>query len=132
MDFRRTYAFTAIFLLVSAVWSAVLLFAWKFSVTVCPFRLLTGLPCPSCGTGRAMVQLCRGDFRGAFMTNPIVFVLAAFGISVGGMMFLDLVFGKCTLPRFYSACGRILSRKAVLAVLLLLIAANWIWNLIKF
>jgi hypothetical protein len=30
---------------------------------VCPFRALTGLPCPLCGATRAFVYFCNGDGR---------------------------------------------------------------------
>ena len=35
-------------------------------VSVCPFRGITGLPCPACGMTRAGLLFLRGDFQGAF------------------------------------------------------------------
>ena len=43
----------------------------------CPFRLLTGLQCPGCGTTRALHHLLHGRFEEAFRLNPMIFVLIA-------------------------------------------------------
>jgi hypothetical protein len=48
--------------------------------TVCPFRRLTGLPCPGCGLTRSWVAFAHGDVGDAFGYNwfgPITFVMAA-------------------------------------------------------
>lgn len=39
---------------------------------LCPFRLLTGLTCPGCGTARAMHQILHGHFEAAFALNPLL------------------------------------------------------------
>ncbi|MDO8804941.1 MAG: DUF2752 domain-containing protein [Elusimicrobiota bacterium] len=44
---------------------------------LCPFRALTGLPCPGCGMTHAFLALGRLDFAGAYSFNPLVFPLAA-------------------------------------------------------
>ena len=38
----------------------------------CPFRSLTGLLCPGCGTTRALHEIVHGDFAAAFMLNPLL------------------------------------------------------------
>lgn len=43
----------------------------------CPFRMLTGLQCPGCGTTRALHQLLHGNVGAAFRLNPMLFVLMA-------------------------------------------------------
>ena len=45
---------------------------------VCPFRLLTGLTCPGCGTTRALHQLMHGHLSAAFMLNPLLLVALPF------------------------------------------------------
>ena len=42
---------------------------------VCPFRLVTGLQCPGCGSTRAAHQILHGHFIAAFELNPL-FLLA--------------------------------------------------------
>jgi hypothetical protein len=48
--------------------------------TVCPFKLVTGLPCPGCGTTRAVAALLDGRFSDSIGFNPlgVTFVVAAF------------------------------------------------------
>jgi hypothetical protein len=41
----------------------------------CPFKMLTGLPCPGCGMTKAVLSLAKGDFQGALVYNPFVFFL---------------------------------------------------------
>ncbi|QKZ12487.1 DUF2752 domain-containing protein [Spirosoma sp. KUDC1026] len=38
----------------------------------CPFRLLTGLPCPGCGSQRCLHQLLHGHVDEAFALNPLL------------------------------------------------------------
>jgi hypothetical protein len=45
----------------------------------CPFRMLTGLPCPACGGTRALAALALGNLRQSLAFNPLV-SLAALGI----------------------------------------------------
>jgi hypothetical protein len=44
---------------------------------LCPFKALTGLPCPGCGMTHAFLALGRLDPAGAWAANPLVFPLAA-------------------------------------------------------
>ncbi len=53
----------------------------------CPFRVLTGLVCPGCGTLRALYQLSHGNLRAALLLNPLTVlmlpVLAGWGVTKG-------------------------------------------------
>jgi hypothetical protein len=54
---------------------------------ICPFRRLTGLPCPGCGLTRSWVYLVHGDVHAALWANPfgpvtIAAVLALAGVSL--------------------------------------------------
>ena len=42
---------------------------------VCPIRLLTGFPCPACGTTRSVGAISTGDFDLAWNLNPLGFAL---------------------------------------------------------
>jgi len=41
----------------------------------CPFLLITGIPCPGCGLGRAFFALVSFNFKEAFNMNPTIFIL---------------------------------------------------------
>ena len=47
---------------------------------VCPIRLLTGVPCPACGTTRSLAAISVGRFEDAWLLNPLGFAVIAFAI----------------------------------------------------
>jgi hypothetical protein len=64
----------------------------------CPFRALTGLLCPGCGTTRALHQLMHGELAAAIRLNPMLLVVVPiFGYSaISGF---NLVARGVPLPR---------------------------------
>lgn len=46
-------------------------------LALCPFKRLTGTPCPSCGSTRAVLLLGRGEILSAWLMNPMIATLAA-------------------------------------------------------
>ena len=40
----------------------------------CPFKAMTGLDCPGCGSQRAVHELLHGNFKKAFFYNPLFIV----------------------------------------------------------
>jgi hypothetical protein len=71
-------------------------------VVLCPFRALTGLPCPGCGMTRAFCSMGHGDVASAFGYNalaPFVFAGAllwwAHALATG----LKLDSARCALER---------------------------------
>lgn len=73
---------------------------------LCPFRTLTGLTCPGCGTTRALHQLLHGHVLAAFELNPLLLLaLPVLGIllilytrcAIGGRPMPQIV-----LPRKYA------------------------------
>jgi Protein of unknown function (DUF2752) len=44
---------------------------------ICPFRRLTGLPCPGCGMTRAFAHLAKGEWSAAVRDQPLAPLLAA-------------------------------------------------------
>ena len=49
----------------------------------CPFRAMTGLPCPTCGATRAFTHVARGD--AAFVNYNAFWVLVAVAMIVAGV-----------------------------------------------
>jgi len=89
----------------------------------CPFRLVTGLPCATCGMTHAFVALARGDPGAAWSSSPLGALLAA-----GGWLYalLDLARIALGLP------WRSLPQRAWRALALAAVSAaalNWAWML---
>lgn len=61
----------------------------------CPFKAITGIPCPGCGMTRAVLSVARGDFDAAYHDNPFVFLLLFIVvISVMPELWRGRVFGN--------------------------------------
>ena len=45
-----------------------------FFGTMCPFKIITGYPCPACGLTHATIHLITGNFSLAIQDNPTVFI----------------------------------------------------------
>jgi hypothetical protein len=48
----------------------------RIPLTLCVFKGLTGLPCPTCGSTRALGRLFALDFAGALAMNPFTTLVA--------------------------------------------------------
>lgn len=83
---------------------------------VCPFRLLTGLPCPGCGLTRSWVCLLHGEWQHAVAAN-------AFGpAAVLGVLLLVVVSVRARVAGHPpTALNRLVRRPPVVAV-----AAVWL------
>jgi hypothetical protein len=96
----------------------------RLPFTVCLFKALTGLPCPTCGSTRAVGRLVHLDLAGAIAMNPLA--------TIGAMMLAIWAvadFGLLARGRALDVeVGRPLSRLVrVLAVAV--VAANWLYLL---
>ena len=85
----------------------------------CPFRALTGLPCPLCGGTRAFAWAARGD--SGFLSYNGFWVFVAVALIVMGLFVL------ATRVRVIAPLTR--TRARALGLILALGAAGWAWAL---
>jgi len=92
----------------------------------CPFKMLTGLPCPTCGVTRAVMAMTRFDLGAAFAFNPLAVVGAALGLAY--LAYASIVLAW-RLPRFRPVLA---PRDAALVRVgaIALLSANWIYLVI--
>ncbi len=96
------------------------------------FKNITGVPCPSCGITRSVLSLLQGDLYHAVMINPLGILAALLLIIVPLWMLTDAITSRVTLVRnFRRAEHMIRTQKIIYIPLLLLMAINWGWNIIK-
>jgi hypothetical protein len=96
----------------------------RLPFALCVFRGLTGLPCPTCGSTRAVGRLAALDLAGALALNPLTTLAAA---GVVGWAVADLVLLPSGRALGVEVAPRLASRLRVAAVVLFLL--NWAYLL---
>ncbi len=87
--------------------------------TLCMFRNVTGLPCPTCGSSRAALAVARGRPLDALVFNPLMTAAAALAITwLGVRVVLARRLELDLSPAMWS----------VIAVLL---GANWVYVILE-
>lgn len=90
-------------------------------VTVCLFRRITHLPCPSCGATRGVISLLSGHPLRAWSYNPLVMTVIC---AIVALAVLRLVFGLVVDVSFSPR-----QKHAAMACAAALMLANWIYVL---
>jgi hypothetical protein len=80
------------------------------SVTVCPFKLVTGMPCPGCGLGHSFICISHGNLSEAVqhhLLGPVVYLylILIFIISIVRLISrkqIVFVTGKIRYKLFYT------------------------------
>ena len=97
----------------------------RVPLTFCVFKGLTGLPCPTCGSTRAVARLFGFDPAGALAMNPFTTVVA---VVIAAWAVVDLLL----IPRrralrvgFSPTLARVLRIAAFIAFI-----ANWVYLLL--
>jgi len=103
----------------------------KSSVEVCLIKNATNIPCPSCGTTRAMISLVNGDFFEALFLNPFGYIVALIMLLAPLWIVFDLISKNNSLFIFYQKIERFLVKPKLAIPLIFLVLANWIWNISK-
>jgi hypothetical protein len=97
----------------------------RLPVAFCVFKGLTGLPCPTCGSTRAVARLFGLDPAGALAMNPFTTLVA---VVIAAWALVDLLLiprGRALRVGVSPPLGRILRIAAFAAFL-----ANWIYLLL--
>jgi uncharacterized protein DUF2752 len=87
----------------------------------CPWHRLTGLPCPGCGTTRALVALLEGRPATALAMNPLA-AIAAVGFVLAGLAAPLWVAAGAPVPDLQARLRPAWTLAAAAAV-----ALNWAW-----
>ena len=71
ISWRETVRFLFSLILVAAL----ILLTYSLGIVLCPLKRFTGVPCPTCGSTRAVLSALHGDFAKAFALQPLVMTL---------------------------------------------------------
>lgn len=98
---------------------------------LCFVKQVAGIPCPSCGSTRAALYFLQGDLSASLNMNPLGTLALPFLICTTLLFVRDWLFSKQSLLRMYENLIRMLVKKHILIPSVLLICANWVWNILK-
>lgn len=101
-------------------------------IELCLFHRITKVPCPSCGSTRSVMSLFKGDFMQAVLYNPIGLLLVLIMNICPLWIVIDLIRGKDTFLQKYQQAELFLKKLPVALFFIVLILANWIWNIVKY
>lgn len=93
-------------------------------VPPCPLRRVTGFPCPTCGTLRALRLMIGGEWAAALRMQPLVVALAGVGVLFSLYAWL-VVLGR--LPRLRPAAGQRIPWAAVGVTAAAVLALDWLY-----
>ena len=128
----RFYLLIAILLIIGWIWVS-FNFNYPSDVKgheVCLFKMVSGIPCPSCGSTRSITNLLKGNWFQGLYINPLGIIVLLFMLTVPFWLLYDVAVGKDGLFRAYKYAEKILRTKWSIPFIFLLIL-NWIWSISK-
>lgn len=100
-------------------------------LTVCVFKRVTGFPCPSCGTTRAVSYMFNGEIVKALFLNPFGIIVASIMVVSPSWIIWDTVTKKQSFYNFYIETEKLIRKKEIAIPLIVLVILNWVWNIYK-
>jgi hypothetical protein len=100
-------------------------------VNLCLVKHATGFACPSCGATRSFLAILEGEPSKAFFLNPFGYLLFILSILLPVWVAFDLITRRSSLFEFFLQSEKVLRKKEIAWPLVLLVLANWVWNIQK-
>ncbi len=101
------------------------------SIEICLLKRTTAIPCPSCGSTRAIISLIKGNIAQSLYINPFGIGIALIMLFIPPWIIADIIAKKNTLFNFYSTAETYLKKPILAIPLIVLVLINWIWNIKK-
>lgn len=125
------YIYASLFVIAGWLWLLYNLNT-QHGISVCLFNNLTGIPCPTCGTTTAIVQIINGDLTSAFNTNPLSYIIAVGLLVLATWVLKDIIGQKYSLQKSIARFDkRIKQTPWLLAIILSPVILSWIWILLN-
>ncbi len=135
MSRSRLYTVVMLACAVGSTWlwiqNASLLPALTGDNSTCLIKSISGVPCPSCGTTRSILELLDGHFITALQWNPMGIIVLLIMVISPVWILLDMLFKKESFLRYYSRAENHLKSKWIAIPAIGLVIINWIWNICK-
>ena len=131
-DPRRIYLLTLVLLLAGSAWMFVnVSHGVDGDHTICIFKNLTSLPCPSCGTTRALALILNGQVADALEMNPMGIVTTLLFAICFSSVLRDSLLGRTDFLVLWNKSEQLLKKKYLYLPLTGLILINWCWSIAK-
>lgn len=101
------------------------------SLSLCMIKNITGYPCPSCGTTRAIQLLLKNNWMASLQMNPFGIVVAILMVVLPLWIVFDFIAKKESFFNCYPKAEAIIRTKWLAVFLIVLVVLNWIWNINK-
>ena len=98
---------------------------------VCIIKNVTGYPCPSCGTTRAVTLLLEGKIIESLLLNPFGIIVAIVMTIFPLWVLIDIILKKESFFRIYKKGETTIRKPWLASILILIVLLNWIWNIYK-
>jgi hypothetical protein len=98
---------------------------------LCWIKATTDMPCPACGTTRALDAMMHGRWWEAMLINPFGLPVLLLMIFAPIWIVVDMLCSHNSFYRAFQWTERKLSSRGIAITLLTLVLANWIWNFYK-
>jgi hypothetical protein len=128
---NRLYGILSIACLTGYVWLFINLSGYSNENHACLMKYVTNIPCPSCGSTRAILSILRGKYSQGFYQNPFGYILILIIFITPIWLIYDFLKKRSTLLSFYNRTEAVLRRKYVYIPLVVLVFINWLWNIYK-
>ncbi len=99
--------------------------------TICFFKNVTHLPCPSCGTTRAIILLLQGNIIGSIEMNPLGLIIFCVMVAIPFFVLYGMFKKENFMLNIYQKINILFSQKKIAIPFFTLIIINWVWNLYK-
>lgn len=98
---------------------------------VCIIKNVTGYPCPSCGTTRAVSFLLEGKIMESVLLNPFGILIAIIMTVFPVWVLTDIILKKDSFFKAYKKVETTIRKPWLASILVLVVFLNWIWNIYK-
>lgn len=99
--------------------------------TICAFKQVSTIPCPACGTTRSVLAILQGGIAEAVMINPLGLLAFLLLIIIPCWIVIDLIRNRSDFYLFYKKAECFVQNKYIASVFIIVILANWVWNIMK-
>jgi hypothetical protein len=94
---------------------------------ICPFRMLTGLPCPLCGMTRSVISAMHGHFAESFAYHPL-----GIAFCIGLIVLIIVNCAKSLRPDLQQKLSFALNEKQILIGIAAIFLVAWLGRLMGF